>query len=44
MCDKDVDSQSNGDKGNDATLLTNVSIIMRENSFSVTIDILDILF
>ena len=44
MCDKDDNSQSNGDEGNDATLLTNVPIIMRENSFSVTIDILDMLF
>ena len=44
MCDKDDNSQSNGDEGNDATLLTNVPIIMCENSFSVTIDILDMLF
>ena len=37
MCDKNNNSESNGDEGNDATLLTNVSIIMRENSFSVTV-------
>ena len=38
------EDQCNSDNGNDHAALQNISISMRENSFSVTIDINDIMF